>query len=461
MSKIFLFFISVFFASCAVASSIDKLMDYVSPNGTMINKNKAAIIQDQSGGFATGGSILLRGPSPKNLTPFNVQTPSFSFDPCSGSGDFRFGAMSYITSEEFVNFFKNLGNASGAYMAKMAIKTLCPQCEDIMSQLEGIARDINGLTMNQCAMAQKLVDGAFSKLSGANQQECMMRSKGKVTDLNDAARKCQKNPDSFVGNNEDKMGSMLGKEFNLVWSALTSKGKTVEDKEFLELIMSISGTIIGKLKDDKWEFHREKSLFTKEEQIQGYIGGSNAANIKLYVCDDTTKCMKPTISDKNMANKTFMSRVEKIIGTLTTKIIEDAKSETLSAEEQDLISFSTVPLIRLIEDDIIFKGDTSSVLLSNPELIETIAYDCVVNFLHNLLDKADQAVKELELGQNDQEVFRSFQTDITSVKRSLSELKITSFSRAQIVMNVKDSMKLQSKSLDSRLSKILNNLGDE
>jgi conjugative transfer pilus assembly protein TraH len=449
------------FSLQSLAGGVDKLMEYIIPSDSMINKNKAAIINDQSSGFVTGGSILMRGPRPKNLTPLSIQTPNFSFDACTGSGDFRFGSLSYITSEEFIDFFKNVSVASGAYMAKMLIKTMCPQCEDIMSQLEEVARAVNGMTMNQCSLAQKLVDGSFSKFASAQKQECLMRSKGRVSDLHMGMKECQKNPSKFAGEAESEMGSMLGTEFNLVWAALTNKGAKIDDKEFLELIMSISGTIIGQQKGGKWEFHRKHSLFTKDSQIQNYIGGSGGSKIEVYICDETKKCLNPTENQKTIENQTFLSKIEKLINSITEKIIQNSPLTSLTAEEEDLISFSSVPLINLIEKDLVLKGNKTNAIISNPELVEVIAYDYVVSFLQDLLDKADKAVKELELGQNDQQVFESFQKDINSVKKTISEVKMTAFKRAEIVMNVKENMELQSRSLDERISRIVNNLGDE
>jgi hypothetical protein len=164
MNKNILFLISLILSSNTYAA-IDKLLEYVSPDGSMSNVNAPAIIKDQAGGYMTGGSIILRGPRPHDLAPINIQTPKLKYDACTGSGDFRFGAMSYISHAEFSNFLKNVARASGAYLVKMSIKTACPQCEDIMTYLETVARDINGMSMNQCAMAQALTSGVIGKLA--------------------------------------------------------------------------------------------------------------------------------------------------------------------------------------------------------------------------------------------------------------------------------------------------------
>src|SRR5689334_17136624 len=135
----FLFFIFISFMSSCLASGIDRLVQYASPDGAMHNVNSPEIIKDQAGGYMTGGSILLRGPRPKELQPINIQTPRLRYDACTGSGDFRFGSLSYISTGEFSSFLKNVAQATGAYLVKMSIKTACPQCEDIMTYLETVA----------------------------------------------------------------------------------------------------------------------------------------------------------------------------------------------------------------------------------------------------------------------------------------------------------------------------------
>jgi conjugative transfer pilus assembly protein TraH len=128
--------IAAFLAGSAsiYASGIEKLMQFTAP-GTMGNLNKPAVIKDQQGGYLTGGSLILRGPQPKELQPLTVQTPRFAFDPCTGSADFRFGGLSFVSSKEFLNQLKSTVSAAGAYGLKMYLKTICPQCENVVMDL--------------------------------------------------------------------------------------------------------------------------------------------------------------------------------------------------------------------------------------------------------------------------------------------------------------------------------------
>ena len=62
------FFFFCFLPESSGASGLEKLMQHASP-GSLVNVNKGAILQDQKAGCLTGGSIIMRGPKPKELQP--------------------------------------------------------------------------------------------------------------------------------------------------------------------------------------------------------------------------------------------------------------------------------------------------------------------------------------------------------------------------------------------------------
>lgn len=388
------------------ASGIDNLMKYTSPEGTMVNVNKAGIITDQEGGYITGGSIILRGPRPKTLQPLLVQTPKFEFDPCTGSANFRFGGLSYISTKEFTDFFKNMSTAAGAYAVKMYIKSACPHCEDIMSYLETVARDINGLTMEQCAMSQVIAQGMYNKLNSSNQQVCMMQSNitKSSKDMYEATDKCKANPDRHGNTGADsELESLLGNEFNLVWKAL-GKGND-ENGDLKELMMSISGTVIGRKVDGRFHFMNKPSLILSHDLLERYIGVSKSGGkIKQYKCDNREKCLSPSEIEVTLNDReTIYGNISRILEALIPKIIEN-KPETLTDEEEVVISFSSVPLIHLIEMELASKARTEDLLVRMQEFIEVVCYDVVSNFLSQMLTTCSTAVKSLEYAQVDSTV---------------------------------------------------------
>jgi len=94
--------------SSTQAGGLDGFLKFAGQGGSMTSINKGAVISDQRAGYMTGGSIISRGPRPMDLQPLGIQLPSFEFDPCTGSGDLRWGGFSFIGGLSVnLRFFRN------------------------------------------------------------------------------------------------------------------------------------------------------------------------------------------------------------------------------------------------------------------------------------------------------------------------------------------------------------------
>ena len=433
------------------ASGIEKLLNY--SEGSMSNVNRAAIVKDQAGGYMTGGSVLLRGPKPKTLQPLIVQTPRFNFDACTGSADFRFGGISYVSTAEFTRFFKSLASATGAYAVKMLIKTACPQCEDIMSYLETISRDINGLMMDQCSAAQKIAGGVFGALTNAGHQQCMMQGNmnGSNRDMYESTEKCKSDPDRH-GNPEDKEETklLLGNEFNLVWKAISKNNESL-DTAFREMIMSVSGTIIGKKENGKFTFTPKPSLVLSNDLLGQYIGiKTGGSKLKLYQCNEGSKCLDPKEVEKTLTREeTLYGNVSKILSGLIPKVLAN-KEESLTPDEEAVIAFSSIPLINLIEIELAGKTKSDDMLVRMNEFIEVVCYDVITNFLSQMVTKAQSSVESLQYSQVvDIKPIREFTERAEHVKSFLRDEKFAAFKRLQILTQVKERLKQQEKAFET------------
>jgi conjugative transfer pilus assembly protein TraH len=456
--SVFLLVFIILPATQSYASGIDRLMKYASPNGTMSNETKSAIIKDQQGGYMTGGSILLRGPKPKTLQPLVIQTPRFAFDACTGSADFRFGGLSYVSAKEFSAFLKSMSTAAGAYAVKMLVKSACPQCEDIMSYLESVARDVNGMMLDQCSAGQAIAGGAYGALTNAGQQKCMMQSNmtNNSRDMYESTDKCKANPDRF-GNTgeEDELKSLLGDEFNLVWKAIT-RGEG-DDVGFKELIMSVSGTIIGRKIDGRYHFTPKPSLVLSNDLLEQYIGISGGkATLKLYKCDTKEKCLAPKEKETTLEQtETLYGNISRILEGLVTKVMAN-KGEQLSDEEEAVIAFSSIPLINLIEMELASKARSVDTLVRMGEFVEVVCYDIITNFLQQMVTKAQVSVEALEYTQiADIKPIREFTERAEKVKEFLRDKRFEGFKRLQVITQVKERLVLQEKAFENGFSRFM------
>jgi len=434
----------------ANAGGLDGFLKFAQKGVSMTSVNAGGVIEDQRSGFLTGGSIISRGPRPMELQPVGIQLPSASLDGCTGSYDVRWGGFSYIKSRQFTEFFKGVAKSAGAYVAIMAVKTACPQCEDIMADLESVARDINGMTFGQCEQGKAIAEGLMSKFNAASNQKCMAKSslvKG-GSDLFETTQKCQDNPDRYgEAGDEAELKSMLPDNYNLVWKAL-SHGDGAAPTGMKELMMSISGSIIGQKQDGIATIKALPSLIEKTDLIEQYIGkpGVGSSTVRIYACDEKSKCLKPVAHDQVLESRsdTLYGKVEATLGSIIDKIHEN--KGVLSDEEQALIEYSQIPIISLFEIELALRNKESVVnLAGDAEFIEVVCYDMVTSFMRKMLLEAKNAVDELQTAQLDNTPIERFNKNLEAVQLLLRDKKYEAMKKLQMIIAVKERLTQQQK----------------
>jgi hypothetical protein len=344
----------------------------------------------------------------------------------------------------------------------MAIKSACPQCEDIMSYLESVARDINGMTFGQCEQGKAIAEGLMSKFNASSNQKCLAKSalKKNGDDLFASTQKCQDDPDRHTNTGDDnELQAMLPDNFNLVWKAL-SHGNSSTNNEMKELMMSISGSIIGTKVNKITTISALPSLIEKEDLIEQYIGkpGKTGASVKLYVCDEQKTCLKPVISTKVLNNQadTLYGKVELTLGTIIEKILANAGE--LTDEEQALIEYSQIPIISLFEIELALRDKNSvTSLAGDAEFIEVVCYDMVINFMRKMLMEAKNAVDELQTAQLDNMPIERFNKNIDIVQGQLRDKKYEAMKKLQTIIAVKERLAQQQRVFQLGFSRFADN----
>ena len=447
-AKILISLIIIFLNLNANAGGLDGFLKFAQKGGSMTSVNSGAIIEDQKSGYYTGGSIISRGPRPQALQPLVVQMPSLEFDACTGSFDLQWGGFSHIKSAQLVEYFKGVASSAAPYVAKLAVKQVCPQCEDIMSDLENIARDINGTTFGQCDQGKAIAEGVMNRYNAAKNQKCLIKSgvKKAAEDLAEATKDCQQNADKHgEAGDADQLKSMLPDNYNLVWKAL-SQGDSSAPNGMKELMMSITGSIIGEKIGDQASIRALPSLLESEDLLERYIGkpGMGTATVKLYVCDDTDKCIHPIVKDTDLTGQddTLYGKVKTNILSIIEKI--SINRGVLADEEQALIEFSQIPLVSLFEIELALKGKESVVSLAgDAEFIEVVCYDMVSNFMEKMLFKAKAAVEELKTSQIDNTPIERFNKNIEQVQELLRDKRFGAMKKLQTILSVKERLTQQ------------------
>ena len=437
-------------------AGIEKLIKNVMPSGTMSNASRGAIVKDQLSGHIIGGSIIMKSPPIDDLQLMSAQGPKCDFGTvCAKQLDLRAGAFSFIKKVEFERFLKDLVANVGGYAALMAIKTVCPQCENIMTYLEQIVRNINQFNINGCEAALYLTGGIASKLSkGAeltSQNANFLNKKG--SDMADIRAK-SKDDGSDPTQGRPELESLLGDNYNLVWVALKKKSTYGVGANFREMLMSISGTVIGKVDQGNRSVAHKKSLVTKE-LVEELIGiESKGREITLYVCDEQAKCLNPTKQITRLSKKdTIYGKIEEMLKSMIKKIKEN--KEPLSSDEEALVALSGMPLITRIQMDLATMNEDSSPAVREADFLQALCYDVLTKYLGKMLHQTSEAVAEMEYVQLvDTKAFDAFKNEVSEVLHSLSSGKANAFRRLNAVDAAKQRMMQEISIFEQKFSNI-------
>lgn len=444
-------------------AGLNTLIKNVFPSGTMSNVTKSAITKEQGAGHLTGGSVVIKTPAEPGLQLVHAQAPRCEMGglPCGAQFEILGGGVSLVSSTELMNHLKGLVQNAVTYGGMMAIKTLCPQCQDLMEWLDSKADWINQMVKTDCEDMQKLVDGMASKSaasSRANRQADMVLT-GQGRDAADYSTKSKQDNGRDITKNPE-LASQLGDNFNLVWKALSKKASGNSDgKELKELLMSISGTIVGvKDAEGKSSVIHKKSLLNKDliKDFMG-VGGTGSTKVKLYECDESEKCLKPTIQEKSVdKNSVLFDRVTKLIEQIVDKVY--LNEGDLTSEEETLIALSSMPLISKIEIDLGIYANKANVSLNQTEFIEALCFDVVTSYLAILLQEVQEAVGELSFAQiADGESFKAFDLETRTTMRLLADQKNTAFKRYETIAQSKGRLYQDRRYFNQKFEDFFNN----
>lgn len=456
--------IIIIFSSSAFAS-LQTLIKNVTPKGTMSNVTAASIVNEQQAGHLMGGSVIIKTPAEPGLQLISVKAPSCKMGglPCGAQFELIGGGVSIVKSEELIRHLKGLIDNTATYGGVMLIKTLCPQCEDLMAWLDSKADWINSLAKTDCEDMAKLADGVLSKItagSRATRQSAAVLS-GDGKDIADFAANSKKDTEDPTRGNPE-LESLLGDNYNLVWKALGKKAPSHsgDARSLKELLMSISGTIIGRKDKDGRRSVTHKASLINKEMIADFIGnkvGSGNKEMNLYVCNEASLCLEPDIRSVTINSKdSLMGRIEELLISITRKIKQDKGAFT--DDEATLIAMSSLPLITKIEMDLSTYSSTEDVVASQSEFIEALSFDVVTTYLGKLLHDVQMAVSELEYSQlADSGIFDKFDTEIREVMRTLSREKNSAFKRYDLIAQTKARMRQEIKYFEFQFEEFLSN----
>jgi len=285
-------------ASATMNAVMDKMFN------SMINVTPGGIYQSQSAGIIAGPSIYERNKI-STTVPFSFQAPHLKAG-CEGIDAYA-GAFSFINKDALINMMRNIASNALPYAFKMAISTLCPKCDNLMSELQKMADTMNKFNINSCKVAMAGVD-TYAKPYVKEFAAYLGVEDGTRADQNEAVSDPVDSPMSALFSTNPVLASQE-LEYNSAWKSMANSDiarwyiSTMADGDkmkFYRMIMSFTGSALTRytLDDTGTKSDIPDTIKLNETlYFDDFLrGGSNKL---IYHCDDEVdglvdmKCLKP------------------------------------------------------------------------------------------------------------------------------------------------------------------------
>ncbi len=184
------------------------------------------------------------------------------------------------------------------------------------------------------------------------------------------------------------------------------------------------------------------------------LGSGGKTTTKLYSCSDKELCLNVEIAEKTLkAKDTLYGKIRTLLASIIVKIKQNEAD--FNDDEKNLISLSSLPLIRKIQIDLSISPNHPAT--TTPDFIEVLALDVATSHLTRLLNETAEAVAELS-GQQlvDISVFDKFDTDVQNTIRLLTNAKHFAFKRYETIAATRARMQKAEEYFDASFGDFLN-----
>ena len=404
--------------------------------GALGNVTSPGAFRGQAMNLYTGGSLMMRAPG-RNYPLVNAQLPSLRAG-CGGI-DLYGGAFSFINKQQFVAMLQNIGSNAVGYAFKLALQSISPDIDKLLTELQDQMNKINAMNINSCEAAQALVNGVVGEYDNSIQSGCANISQylGSVTDRADARFSCATNAPavakSAANSSDPNVRNATFVKGNVVWMALNQVGGTISRQE-KELIMSVIGTVILYPPEDDGSGamprYIEPSIAGLRDILLGRSASATQGNvdIEVYACDEPTDCMNPVRTTVSV--KPFTQLVSERLRRMSDNIVNRTPQ---TPADIGFINNTTEPVYKMLAVANAVPGSNTA-----ETLIETykdvIALDYAETFLNRVIRQAMTALSQsLKRTGVEQEYVETLKRNAQEAQRQLLSEKQTAYAKVRSV----------------------------
>ena len=407
--------------------------------GVLGNVTSPGAFRGQAMNLYTGGSLMMRAPG-KNYPLINARLPSLRAG-CGGIDLFG-GAFSFINKQQFVALLQNIGSNAIGYAFKLALQSISPDIDKLLTELQDQVNKINAMNINSCEAAQSLVNGVVGEFDNSVQSGCANISQylGSVSDRADARFVCATGAPSVVRNAADSsdpnVRNVTFVKGNVTWMALNQVGGSISRQE-KELIMSVIGTVILTPPADDGSGampqYVEPSIIGLHDLLLGRGTSATEGNvdIEVYVCDEATECLNPTRT--TVSAKPFTRLVAERLRRMSDNI---ATRSPQTSADIGFINNTTEPVYKMLAVANAVPGSNTA-----ETLIETykdvVALDYAETFLNRAIRQALSALSQaLKRSGVEQQYVDTLRQNAQDAQRQLLAEKQTAYAKVRSVSSM-------------------------
>ncbi|KWT98315.1 MULTISPECIES: conjugal transfer protein TraH [unclassified Variovorax] len=286
-------------ASMLLQAPFASARDLTAAFGNLLSKGGVAAVNKGGRYESSARNTFIAGGLEMRMPKQDVSAQLFSFTPpkvtvgCNGVSAF-FGGFSFISSQEFEQLVKSI--ASGAalgFVTMLTLKSLCPQCADVVQQLKNAAQVAARLSIDACKLGM----------------EAAKKFQGEPNDF--ASELCGATTTSGSGTSADFLSS-ISKQCNTIvgstqavkqanpGTAGGSKESKSQESE-LECKLGVGNVTWAMLGGAKYKFKgTDDEIYARKTVIMNMMGVVLRVGDKEASCETPNGTLKPSEADGQM-----------------------------------------------------------------------------------------------------------------------------------------------------------------
>ena len=446
--------LGVFAAPLASQADVNsKMNDFWDEIGVAANVTGPSSFQGQRAGYYTLGNVYLRTPQ-ETLNPVNIQMPGYRAG-CGGI-DMYAGGFSYVNSDQLVAFMKAVANNAASFAFQVALETISPVIAEKVSELQSIAQRVNQFSASSCEAGQLAVAAVWPQSDQASRVICEASAarRGLYPDWVAARHGCGSEGErSTVLNGasaEEK--AQLPQNINIAWDALKRHPVINGDRQFMQFLMTLSGTEIlraGSDDDAEQAYEFLPSRMLDAGVISAFLDGGA---IEIYQCDGDPedRCLNPSTGTVVTIPATdgLRARVQTMLASITDKV----RTRTpLTAEEQAFLNLPSLPIYKMINVHSAYEGVFADQTIQS--YAEIVAIDLLYQLFEEFAETLETVSSTATSGARDSVL--AWKQQLADQRQLLIEYQIENNARVEVVEQIIAKTQAIERQLAGRLSRDL------